>query len=128
MWRGTASVPTQRRNWWYFGRLAGEQQAMERAGDAAGAVIAPRSTSAKVADIEQRLKNLVNQEGNEISRRSAMRWVCLWVSCRYAYRTPNRCRKTIDKPLVRTFQARTYSDTSSVFNTDPLHTIELVMV
>lgn len=45
-----------------FGRLAGEQ-AMERAATAGAANSA--ALDAQVADIEQRLKNLVNQEGNE---------------------------------------------------------------
>ncbi|SUG49990.1 fumarate reductase flavoprotein subunit [Salmonella enterica subsp. arizonae] len=45
-----------------FGRLAGEQ-AMERAATAGTANSA--ALDAQVADIEQRLKNLVNQEGNE---------------------------------------------------------------
>ncbi len=58
-----------------FGRLAGEQ-AMERAATAGAANSA--ALDARVADIEQRLKNLVNQKATKTGRRSAMRWVCLW--------------------------------------------------
>lgn len=58
-----------------FGRMAGER-AMERAataGEANGAAL-----DAQVADVEKRLKDLVNQRVTRTGLRSATRWACRW--------------------------------------------------
>ncbi len=56
-----------------------------------------------------------------------MRWVCLWKKKVAVLPYSGTDTKTVDKlaELPGTFQARTYLDTSSVFNTDLLYTIEL---
>ncbi len=81
---------------------------------------------ARAADIEQRLKNLVNQKATKTGRRSAMRWVCLCGRSVAVFTVPPELmQKTVGKTglLQGTLQARTYSDTSSVFNTCLLYTI-----
>ncbi|HAF0028690.1 TPA_asm: FAD-binding protein [Salmonella enterica subsp. enterica serovar Typhimurium] len=107
-----------------FGRLAGEQ-AMERAATAGAANSA--ALDAQVADIEQRLKNLVNQEGNENwSKIRDEMGLSMEEGCGI-YRTPELMQKTVDKlaELQERFKRVRISDTSSVFNTDLLYTIEL---
>ncbi|WP_234833407.1 FAD-binding protein, partial [Salmonella enterica] len=77
-----------------FGRLAGEQ-AMERAATAGAANSA--ALDAQVADIEQRLKNLVNQEGNENwSKIRDEMGLSMEEGCGI-YRTPELMQKTVDK-------------------------------
>ena len=107
-----------------FGRLAGEQ-AMQRAaqaGEANGAAL-----DAQAADVEQRLKDLVNQEGNEnwAKIRDEM-GLSMEEGCGI-YRTPELMQKTIDKlaELQERFKRVRITDNSSVFNTDLLYTIEL---
>ena len=107
-----------------FGRLAGEQ-AMQRAaqaGEANGAAL-----DAQAADVEQRLKDLVNQEGNEnwAKIRDEM-GLSMEEGCGI-YRTPELMQKTIDKlaELHERFKRVRITDNSSVFNTDLLYTIEL---
>ena len=107
-----------------FGRLAGEQ-AMQRAaqaGEANGAAL-----DAQAADVKQRLKDLVNQEGNEnwAKIRDEM-GLSMEEGCGI-YRTPELMQKTIDKlaELQERFKRVRITDNSSVFNTDLLYTIEL---
>ncbi|VTO17311.1 fumarate reductase flavoprotein subunit [Klebsiella variicola] len=77
-----------------FGRLAGEQ-AMQRAAQTTEANSA--ALDAQAADVEQRLKNLVNQEGNEnwAKIRDEM-GLSMEEGCGI-YRTPELMQKTIDK-------------------------------
>jgi fumarate reductase flavoprotein subunit len=107
-----------------FGRLAGEQ-AMERAATAGEANSA--ALDAQVADVEKRLKDLVNQEGNEnwAKIRDEM-GLSMEEGCGI-YRTPELMQKTVDKlaELQERFKRVRITDTSSVFNTDLLYTIEL---
>ena len=107
-----------------FGRLAGEQ-AMQRAaqaGEANGSAL-----DAQAADVERRLKDLVNQEGNEnwAKIRDEM-GLSMEEGCGI-YRTPELMQKTIDKlaELQERFKRVRITDNSSVFNTDLLYTIEL---
>lgn len=58
-----------------FGRMAGER-AMERAATAGEANSA--ALDAQVADVEKRLKDLVNQKVMKTGRRSATKWGCRW--------------------------------------------------
>ena len=107
-----------------FGRLAGEQ-AMARAASATAASDA--ALNAQAADVEQRLKNLVNQEGTESWAKirdemgESMEEGC------GIYRTPELMQKTVDKlaELQERFKRVRITETSSVFNTDLLYTIEL---
>ena len=107
-----------------FGRMAGER-AMERAataGEANGAAL-----DAQVADVEKRLKDLVNQEGNENwSKIRDEMGLSMEEGCGI-YRTPELMQKTVDKlaELQERFKRVRITDTSSVFNTDLLYTIEL---
>ena len=98
-----------------FGRMAGER-AMERA-----------ATAGQVADVEKRLKDLVNQEGNENwSKIRDEMGLSMEEGCGI-YRTPELMQKTVDKlaELQERFKRVRITDTSSVFNTDLLYTIEL---
>ena len=107
-----------------FGRLAGEQ-AMERAATAGTANNA--ALDAQVAGVEQRLKDLVNQEGNENwSKIRDEMGLSMEEGCGI-YRTPELMQKTVDKlaELQERFKRVRITDTSSVFNTDLLYTIEL---
>ena len=105
-----------------FGRMAGER-AMERAataGEANGAAL-----DAQVADVEKRLKDLVNQEGNENwSKIRDEMGLSMEEGCGI-YRTPELMQKTVDKlaELQERFKRVRITDTSSVFNTDLLYTI-----
>jgi fumarate reductase flavoprotein subunit len=107
-----------------FGRMAGEQ-AMARAatvGEANGSAL-----DAQVSDIENRLKAVVNQEGNENwSKIRDEMGLSMEEGCGI-YRTPELMQKTIDKlaELQERFKRVRVTDTSSVFNTDLLYTIEL---
>ena len=107
-----------------FGRLAGEQ-AMERASTAGNGNDA--AINAQVAGVEQRLKDLVNQDGGEnwAKIRDEM-GQSMEEGCGI-YRTPELMQKTIDKlaELQERFKRVRITDTSSVFNTDLLYTIEL---
>ena len=101
------------------------EQAMQRAaqaGEANGAAL-----DAQAADVEQRLKDLVNQEGNEnwAKIRDEM-GLSMEEGCGI-YRTPELMQKTIDKlaELQERFKRVRITDNSSVFNTDLLYTIEL---
>ena len=107
-----------------FGRMAGER-AMERAATAGEANSA--ALDAQVADIEKRLKGLVNQEGNENwSKIRDEMGLSMEEGCGI-YRTPELMQKTVDKlaELQERFKRVRITDTSSVFNTDLLYTIEL---
>lgn len=106
-----------------FGRLAGEQ-AMERASTAGNGNDA--AINAQVAGVEQRLKDLVNGTAAKTGRRSATKWAAMEEGCGI-YRTPELMQKTIDKlaELQERFKRVRITDTSSVFNTDLLYTIEL---
>ena len=107
-----------------FGRLAGEQ-AMKRAAQAGEMNVA--ALDAQAADVEKRLKDLVNQEGNEnwAKIRDEM-GLSMEEGCGI-YRTPELMQKTIDKlaELQERFKRVRITDNSSVFNTDLLYTIEL---
>lgn len=106
-----------------FGRLAGEQ-ATERAATAGNGNEA--AIEAQAAGVEQRLKDLVNQDGGENLIRSATMGMAMEEGCGI-YRTPELMQKTIDKlaELQERFKRVRITDTSSVFNTDLLYTIEL---
>ena len=107
-----------------FGRMAGER-AMERAATAVEANGA--ALDAQVADVEKRLKDLVNQEGNENwSKIRDEMGLSMEEGCGI-YRTPELMQKTVDKlaELQERFKRVRITDTSSVFNTDLLYTIEL---
>ncbi len=77
--------------------------------------------------MEQRLKDLVNQEGNEnwAKIRDEM-GLSMEEGCGI-YRTPELMQKTIDKlaELQERFKRVRITDNSSVFNTNLLYTIEL---
>ncbi|BBU87436.1 hypothetical protein EIMP300_88360 [Escherichia coli] len=107
-----------------FGRLAGEQ-ATERAATAGNGNEA--AIEAQAAGVEQRLKDLVNQDGGEnwAKIRDEM-GMAMEEGCGI-YRTPELMQKTIDKlaELQERFKRVRITDTSSVFNTDLLYTIEL---
>ncbi|MDR8449798.1 succinate dehydrogenase/fumarate reductase flavoprotein subunit, partial [Acinetobacter baumannii] len=82
---------------------------------------------AQATDVKQRLKDLVNQEGNEnwAKIRDEM-GLSMEEGCGI-YRTPELMQKTIDKlaELQERFKRVRITDNSSVFNTDLLYTIEL---
>jgi fumarate reductase flavoprotein subunit len=98
---------------------------MARAASATAASDA--ALNAQAADVEQRLKNLVNQEGTEnwAKIRDEM-GESMEEGCGI-YRTPELMQKTVDKlaELQERFKRVRITDTSSVFNTDILYTIEL---
>lgn len=107
-----------------FGRLAGENAA-------AHALHHPAKftsvVEAQARDCESRLKGLVNQQGKESW--SALRdemGLAMEEGCGI-YRTPELMQKTIDKlaELQERFKQVHISDTSSVFNTQLLYSIEL---
>ncbi|WLS78498.1 fumarate reductase (quinol) flavoprotein subunit [Erwinia pyri] len=107
-----------------FGRLAGENAA-------AHALQHPAKftsvVEAQARDCESRLKGLVNQQGKESW--SALRdemGLAMEEGCGI-YRTPELMQKTIDKlaELQERFKQVHISDTSSVFNTQLLYSIEL---
>ena len=78
-------------------------------------------------DVEKRLKDLVNQEGNENwSKIRDEMGLSMEEGCGI-YRTPELMQKTVDKlaELQERFKRVRITDTSSVFNTDLLYTIEL---
>ena len=108
-----------------FGRMAGEQAALRAAqvtdfGNAA-------ALDAQVQDIENRLSALMQQEGDEswAAIRDEM-GLAMDEGCGI-YRTTELMQKTIDKlaELKERFKRVKINDTSSVFNTDLLYTIEL---
>ncbi|WP_413530234.1 fumarate reductase (quinol) flavoprotein subunit [Rahnella inusitata] len=108
-----------------FGRMAGEQAALRAAqatdfGNTA-------ALDAQVQDIENRLSALMQQEGNEswAAIRDEM-GLAMEEGCGI-YRTTELMQKTIDKlaELKERFKHVKINDTSSVFNTDLLYTIEL---
>ncbi len=107
-----------------FGRLAGENAA-------AHAVTTHKkpigALEAQARDCEQRLHGLVNQQGKETW--SALRdemGLAMEEGCGI-YRTPELMQKTIDKlaELQERSKQLHISDTSSVFNTQLLYSIEL---
>ena len=117
-------IPVRPTAHYTMGGIDGEQ-AMQRAaqaGEANGAAL-----DAQAADVEQRLKDLVNQEGNEnwAKIRDEM-GLSMEEGCGI-YRTPELMQKTIDKlaELQERFKRVRITDNSSVFNTDLLYTIEL---
>lgn len=108
-----------------FGRMAGEQAALRAAqatdfGNTA-------ALDAQVRDIENRLSALMQQEGDEswAAIRDEM-GLAMEEGCGI-YRTTELMQKTIDKlaELKERFKRVKINDTSSVFNTDLLYTIEL---
>ncbi|MFS7196659.1 fumarate reductase (quinol) flavoprotein subunit [Rahnella inusitata] len=108
-----------------FGRMAGEQAALRAAqvtdfGNAA-------ALDAQVQDIENRLSALMQQDGDEswAAIRDEM-GLAMEEGCGI-YRTTELMQKTIDKlaELKERFKRVKINDTSSVFNTDLLYTIEL---
>ncbi|MBP2169484.1 fumarate reductase flavoprotein subunit [Erwinia toletana] len=107
-----------------FGRLAGEQAAQRAQSSAAanGALL-----DAQASDIQQRLQGLVNQQGTEhwSTLRDEM-GMAMEEGCGI-YRTPELMQKTVDKlaELKQRFQRVRISDSSSVFNTELLYSIEL---
>jgi fumarate reductase flavoprotein subunit len=107
-----------------FGRLAGEQ-AVLRAQSAKPANAA--ALDAQARDVENRLQALMKQEGDENwgAIRDEM-GLSMEEGCGI-YRTPELMQKTIDKlaELKDRFKRVKITDTSSVFNTDLLYTIEL---
>ncbi|WP_411704095.1 FAD-binding protein, partial [Edaphovirga cremea] len=107
-----------------FGRLAGEQ-AVLRAQSAKPANAA--ALDAQARDVENRLQTLMKQEGDENwgAIRDEM-GLSMEEGCGI-YRTPELMQKTIDKlaELKDRFKRVKITDTSSVFNTDLLYTIEL---
>ncbi|HAZ53953.1 MAG TPA: succinate dehydrogenase/fumarate reductase flavoprotein subunit, partial [Franconibacter helveticus] len=107
-----------------FGRLAGEQ-AMARANEAQPANDA--ALSAQAADVEARLNALASQQGNEsFAKIRDEMGLSMEEGCGI-YRTPELMQKTIDKlaELQERVKRIRITDTSSVFNTDLLYTIEL---
>ncbi|CAM3967836.1 fumarate reductase (quinol) flavoprotein subunit [Rahnella bruchi] len=108
-----------------FGRMAGEKAA-ERAAQAkdTGNSVA---LDAQVRDIENRVAALMVQEGDEswAAIRDEM-GLAMEEGCGI-YRTTELMQKTIDKlaELKERFKRVKIQDTSSVFNTDLLYTIEL---
>lgn len=107
-----------------FGRLAGEQAARRAQ---AQPVKATSALEAQARDCEQRIKALVNQEGKETwsTLRDEM-GLAMEEGCGI-YRTPELMQKTIDKLAELKERARhiKVGDSSSVFNTQLLYTIEL---
>ncbi|WP_437611883.1 fumarate reductase (quinol) flavoprotein subunit [Erwinia sp. V71] len=107
-----------------FGRLAGEQAA-ERAQSARAANNA--LLDAQASDVQQRLTQLVNQQGSEhwATLRDEM-GTSMEEGCGI-YRTPELMQKTVDKlaELKQRFKQVRISDTSSVFNTELLYSLEL---
>ncbi len=108
-----------------FGRMAGEQAAVR-----ATESLTPANTAAldaQVADVEKRLAALMAQEGDEswATIRDEM-GMSMEEGCGI-YRTPELMQKTIDKlaELKERFKRVKIKDTSSVFNTDLLYTLEL---
>ena len=108
-----------------FGRMAGEQAALRAAqatdfGNTA-------ALDAQVRDIENRLSALMQQEGDEnwATLRDEM-GLAMEEGCGI-YRTTELMQKTIDKlaELKERFKRVKIHDTSNVFNTDLLYTIEL---
>ena len=107
-----------------FGRLAGEQAA-ERARETP--VNHERALTAQAQDVAQRLLARVNQPGTE-------RWSTLRDEMGRSmeegcgiYRTPALMQKTIDTlaELKARYQRMHISDSSSVFNTELLYSLEL---
>lgn len=107
-----------------FGRLAGEQAA-ERAQEIRTG--SQRALAAQAQDVEQRLLARVNQTGTE-------RWSTLRDEMGRSmeegcgiYRTPALMQQTIDKlaELKARYQRLHISDSSSVFNTELLYSLEL---
>jgi fumarate reductase flavoprotein subunit len=108
-----------------FGRMAGEKAA-ERAAEAKDTGNSA-ALDAQVRDIENRLAALMSQEGDEswAAIRDEM-GLAMEEGCGI-YRTTELMQKTIDKlaELKERFKRVKIQDTSSVFNTDLLYTIEL---
>ncbi|BES83317.1 fumarate reductase flavoprotein subunit [Pectobacterium araliae] len=107
-----------------FGRVAGEH-AVQRAQAAAPAN--GTALDAQTRDIEQRLHDLMNQEGTEswAKIRDEM-GMSMEEGCGI-YRTTDLMQKTVDKmaELKERFKRVKITDHSSVFNTDLLYTVEL---
>ncbi|WP_323644474.1 fumarate reductase (quinol) flavoprotein subunit [Pectobacterium versatile] len=107
-----------------FGRVAGEH-AVQRAQAAAPAN--GTALDAQTRDIEQRLHDLMNQEGTEswAKIRDEM-GMSMEEGCGI-YRTTDLMQKTVDKmaELKERFKRVKITDRSSVFNTDLLYTVEL---
>jgi len=108
-----------------FGRMAGEKAA-ERAVEAKDTGNSA-ALDAQVRDIEDRLAALMAQEGDEswAAIRDEM-GLAMEEGCGI-YRTTELMQKTVDKlaELKERFKRVKIQDTSSVFNTDLLYTIEL---
>ena len=108
-----------------FGRMAGEQAALRAA--QATDFDNTAALDAQVRDIENRLSALMQQEGDEnwATLRDEM-GLAMEEGCGI-YRTTELMQKTIDKlaELKERFKRVKIHDTSSVFNTDLLYTIEL---
>ncbi|RYJ19141.1 fumarate reductase (quinol) flavoprotein subunit [Rahnella variigena] len=108
-----------------FGRMAGEKAA-ERAVEAKDTGNSA-ALDAQVRDIEIRLAALMAQEGDEswAAIRDEM-GLAMEEGCGI-YRTTELMQKTVDKlaELKERFKRVKIQDTSSVFNTDLLYTIEL---
>jgi fumarate reductase flavoprotein subunit len=108
-----------------FGRMAGEKAA-ERAVEAKDTGNSA-ALDAQVRDIENRVAALMAQEGDEswAAIRDEM-GLAMEEGCGI-YRTTELMQKTIDKlaELKERFKRVKIQDTSSVFNTDLLYTIEL---
>ncbi|QMV53286.1 fumarate reductase (quinol) flavoprotein subunit [Ewingella americana] len=108
-----------------FGRMAGEQAALRATETVSTANSA--ALDAQVADIENRLQALMAQEGDEswATIRDEM-GMSMEEGCGI-YRTPELMQKTIDKlaELKQRYKRIKIKDTSSVFNTDLLYTLEL---
>lgn len=107
-----------------FGRLAGDK-AVERIEQTQS--VNDSALNAQANDIENRLHALLKQEGNEnwATIRDEM-GISMEEGCGI-YRTTELMQKTIDKlnELKERFKRVKITDTSSVFNTDLLYTIEL---
>lgn len=108
-----------------FGRVAGEH-AVQRAQDASSPANSA-ALDAQVSDIENSLKALVNQRGDEhwATLRDEM-GTSMEEGCGI-YRTTQLMQKTVDKlaELKERFKRIRITDNASVFNTDLLYTIEL---
>lgn len=107
-----------------FGRVAGEQAALRAQTASKGDESA---LTAQANDVVNRLKGLLNQEGNEnwATLRDEM-GMSMEEGCGI-YRTEALMQKTVDKlaELKERFKRVRITDQSSVFNTDLLYTIEL---
>jgi len=107
-----------------FGRLAGEQAAQHASQPRA---VSGNALSAQCSDIERRLHGLVNQSGSEnlATLRDEM-GMAMEEGCGI-YRTPELMQKTIDKlaELKQRVDRVAITDSTSVFNTQLLYTIEL---